>query len=351
MPTSLTEAASSGYIAARNAMNPSARPQVWIYVEGQDDVVFWHGCLASYDTAYDFRISVYKIPSGTKQGCTTCGKSHLLESFDLSSLGRNMLLAIDADYDWLINDYRPSEEGPSYSRLIRDNEYILHTYLYSIENYHSHHSTVNDIFLNATNVGHSTDIAPYLAKVSEAIAPLFLIHLASIDLNDKAYPLAEFKRDLSQVKFDLKSADISSSGKEHIKSRTAAWKAYSTANHGHISRLEDKLSDAGFTCDKYYLLMHGHTVWNSIVKDMLQKVIYNCRKEKMAELQSHPLETEREKQVRQYCRITGIGKRNRPCDITARIEQLASDCLNIPQVTEGFRLIKRDIDRLFGVSI
>lgn len=348
MATSLLSAANSQFIKARNIMNPSKLPQVWIYVEGLDDITFWDSCLFQYKSKYDFKIKVYRIESGERKGCTADGKSHLLEQIDFSILGTNMLLAIDSDYDWIIEEYKPSKTKSSYSKLIRENNYILQTYLYSIENYKSHHSSINDIFIKSTNECPTAEICFYITKLSEAVSQLFLIHILSVELCDDVYPLSSFRNDLSRLKWDIHTHDLSINCKKFLDNKITTFSSYIEENNVRLKQLEDKFSSLGFTRGQYYLLMQGHIVWNTMAKELLQKEVHNYRIEKIKELKLHPINNERTKQIRQYCNITGISECNTFSEINSRIEQLSIDCTSVQKVTEGFRYIELDLERLFG---
>ena len=349
MATSLIEAASSRFIEARNVMNPSMRPQIWIYVEGEDDISFWNSCITPYKTKFDFKIKVYRIESGLKKDCTVDGKLHLLEVFDLTRLGPNMLLAMDADYDWIIDEYKPSQTKPSYSKLIREHAYILHTYLYSIENYKSHHSAIDDIFVKSTNECPNCEFGNYINRISESVAGLFIIHLLSIDLNDGIYNLSNFRRDLGQLKWDVQTHDLSNNSKRFICDKLECLSRYAEENKVKLQDLENKLSSLGFSRNSYYLLMQGHIVWNALVKEFLHKEIIHQRKIRIADILKHPHPVQRENQIKQYCKLTCIDMRNKTKEVCERIEQLSKDFTSFAQVPEGYSFIQRDLIRLFGV--
>lgn len=268
--------------------------------------------------------------------------------FDTTRLGPRMLLALDADYDWIIDEYKPSQTKPSYSKLIREHKYILHTYLYSIENYKSHPSAINDIFVKATNECPNCEFGYYINRISESIGRLFIIHLLSIDINDGIYNLSNFRQDLGQLKWDVKTHDLSINSKGFIRSKLKCLSGYAEKNKDRLHELENKLSSLGFGSEHYYLLMQGHIVWNALVKEFLYKEIIHQRKLRIADILKHPHPTQRENQIRQYCKLTCIDKCNKTKAICERIEQLSKDFTSFAQIPEGYSFIQKDLTKLFG---
>lgn len=58
MATSLIQGASSAYIAAQNALRSKrVLPEVYVYVEGLDDVSFWKECLRPFCSHYRFKVT------------------------------------------------------------------------------------------------------------------------------------------------------------------------------------------------------------------------------------------------------------------------------------------------------
>ncbi|MDE7026024.1 MAG: hypothetical protein K2O88_09125, partial [Paramuribaculum sp.] len=123
---------------------------------------------------------------------------------------------------------------------------------------------------------------------------------------------------------------------------------YAECNKIKLQQIKDKLSSLGFGRERYYLLMQGHIVWNSLVKEFLQKEIFCQRKSKIAEIRKHPNSTQRDNQIRQYCKLTCIDEFNRHLAISERIEQLSNDFASLSQVSEGFYYLQQDLTRLFG---
>lgn len=351
MSTSLTGALNSDYISAINSMNPTRRPKVCVYVEGLEDIVFWNTCLAPYLPHYDFDINIYRIKDGPAANSAADGKSNLIDKFDLSALGTNMLLAVDADYDWIIDEYHPSQTTPSYSSLIRDHQYILHTYLYAIENYKSHPLSLCSIISGGALCSPSFDIFQAVSDFSKALSKLFLLHIASMEAIDNVYTIKKFKEDLSNIHFDFNAKSLKDSSLTYIAARESELSQYATDNQEKINLLREELENRGFSEQDYYLLMQGHAVWNWIENEILVKEIQTQRRAKMSELDSSPHVQQANNHMSQFYKLTGINKENKRNDISERVEQASFNFSTISLVKLGHQHIAQDLERLFGTGV
>jgi hypothetical protein len=342
MGTSLIEAASSAYISARNALKGVAIPDVFVYVEGDDDIAFWQELTMLYSNKYKFYITQLRDTSSNK---ILPGKSKLLECISLNTLGANKVIAVDADFDWIIDEYKTSTTSESYSEEIRNNQYILHTYLHSIENYKCHSQCIPAILRKCTCIPISLkDCLTYISEISSIIAPLFLIHLVSLHNCDGVYTIAMFTADMSQFSTKIVDIDKLDSARIYIENKVAKLMGYAISNHNLIYQYKLKLKSLNFTAENYYLLCRGHDIQNTLVKNILMRVIYKKRKDVIAKLKSQPNGSAL---VNLYASITGI-KGNSHKALSYRIDQLLSDCSNIKLAAEGYNRVKYDLARIFG---
>jgi hypothetical protein len=105
-----------------------------VLVEDQDDVPFWHRMFACVADKYQ-SVDVFTLKQASAsqraqldaQGnlLVATGKNALMK---VRQLGRHKVVAVDADYDLLI-DYH------TYSDRVRTDTYVIHTEYYSIENH------------------------------------------------------------------------------------------------------------------------------------------------------------------------------------------------------------------------
>ena len=141
MPSSLRDNLNSRYFEAANALkSKQARRRIVAYVESYDDIYFWRTVLSRFED--DHRYFEVMLPSKLN---LTRGKKSVLMRFirkrgkkneptepgngEAEVLGRDMIACVDADYDYLMQGCTPT------SKMVIDNPYVFHTYVYAIENY------------------------------------------------------------------------------------------------------------------------------------------------------------------------------------------------------------------------
>lgn len=356
MATSLVQGASSAYINAQNALRSKrALPEVYVYVEGLDDVSFWKECLRPFSTKYSFKVTQLRKPDGS----IAEGKRHLIESIGIKSLGPNKYLAVDSDYDWIIDDYQPSSTTESISKIIRDNPYVLHTFLYSIENYKCHPLCIAGMMDKIAGTSSEEEMLRFFSSFSLAMADLFLIHLVSIDFCDGKYTLKDFKKDVDELTFEKNSMELDRKSSSYIGQRELAMQDYIQQKLLDIEGYRQKLRGWGFDESKYFLLMQGHIVKNILVKKHIPGKILEVRKEIFNEICNCSSEIQAEKRIKQFEKVTGItstNASNQPKstktilkEINARFEQLIYDCTDVRKALEGYSLLSKRLEKTFGI--
>lgn len=342
MSTSLIEAASSDYIDAQNVLR-GGNKEVYIYVEGLDDIPFWNEFTLPYSSEYTFKISCLKTPDNK----VLTGKMNLIEKIDINTLGKYKLIAVDSDFDWIIDNYKTSPTGKSYSRLIRDNNYVLHTYLYSIESYKCHSASIASIIAKCTCYTGTAIQSAYNA-FSIQIAQLFLIHLASLHNCDGVYPIAKFRQDLNKIKIDAQTGLVKQGSVSYVNNRiNNDLSVYAASQSNLITAYRLKLHNLGFTPNNYYLLCCGHDIRNSMVKHNIIGMICHIRRVRIDGMQKNPDAHQRENIIKNYENTTGIKRSNTAREIASRIDGLIDDCTDIHSAIEGYTRVKQDLDSLF----
>lgn len=352
MASPLVTAADSNYVSAQNSLKGSGElPETIMFVEGLDDIAFWRECTRPFSTTRRFSIMMMRNADNS----FVEGKSNLLGAVDFSTLGRNLLLAVDADYDWIIDGYKTSPTSVSYSNDIVNNPYILHTYLYSTENFRVYPSCVDTLLVKATACSHSVDCEKYFSICSKVLAPLFLIHLVSAERCDDVYNLKAFREDVDKVRISPDTFELTQNSKRHIEKRIALLKPYSDIHIAEIEAYKNKLLSRGFDSDKYHLLFRGHDVSNIIVRNRFENLVFQLRKKQLDVIRSNPKQEQRQQMLVQYSRVTGIDSDidtakpypEKLSGITKAIEFYVTDCSMISRAIEGYDRIMQDLSRLY----
>ncbi len=384
---------SAEYFAAMQALQPSGAPEVVrVFVEGESDIPFWNACLLPWSSASRvFDVCVFRretVPSNSdattseaaasdnsdaagseaaaaagaaEGGCGAdsseaevrhvTGKQNLLNEFTDDRLGRYLLLAIDADYDWIMEDYQYSPAHPefTFSERIRSCPYILHTYLYGIENYQCHPAALGCIWPKITGKSMPMKVRRDMERWSEIMSDLFLIHLLSVEQRDFAYPHKKLKGWMHRfpVPFGQPEAQWTKLEKE-VREETDTEKHYLEERAEAAEVLRVRLHGLGFEPKNYASLVFGHSLRKCGVLQKLPGFIVNERKERMESLEAEANTAQREQLLNQFEMQTGVNRDNPPGEVSDRLTRLLDDFTDIHLVGEGYKRIQEDLRSIYG---
>ncbi|MDE7160140.1 MAG: DUF4435 domain-containing protein [Muribaculaceae bacterium] len=359
MAQDIKEVINSELIEALNAMQPEAAPGVVkVYVEGESDIPFWTACLLpwSRDGRW-FDVGVYRRRD-TAQGDTAeaevrhvTGKQQLLNEFADDRLGPNMLLAIDADYDWIMEEYQYSPLHPEYtfSERIRSCPYILHTYLYGIENYQCHPLALESIWSKIAGRCMAAEHRGQLERWSVMMEPLFMLHLVSVEQRDFTYPLKKMKEWIHRFPVPFGKTE------GEWKKLEAAIEEEYRKEEGYMGEREtvrdaikSRLAERGFGPKDYCLLVCGHSLRECGVMQKLPGLICAERSKSINAINTEGNETEREKLLRQFEKYTGVNRVNRVDDVSTRLTRLMDDFTDIHLIPGCHKRIQDDLRSIYG---
>ncbi|MDE6577230.1 MAG: DUF4435 domain-containing protein [Muribaculaceae bacterium] len=344
MASSLISGANSDYINAGNVIRGGGKvPEIYVYVEGLDDICFWNELLKQYSQGRKFIITQLRNADNS----IAEGKGNLIRTIGLDTLGVCKYIAVDADYDWLIDNYRTSQAGSSVSEDIRNNPFILHTYLYSIENFKCHPRCVDSFVSKATCCVNNIDAQAIFSNISYRSARLFLIHIASAHNCDGVYTLKQFRQDMNNINIK-ENGKLSDASLKYLNSREKELAEYESINSELINFYRNKLSDTGFSPEEYHHFFQGHIVANTLTKKLFTPFILRLRVKMLNDLRTNPIESQAHDKVSQYEKITGISAENDNTEISSRIDQLIFDCTDIRFAEKGFKMIEEHLKRRFG---
>lgn len=257
MASDISSGGRSEFLAARKffrANSINSKEEVEVFVEDKIDSVFWRHFFSKYEGDKIFKIRTLKNNDNE-----ICGKESLIRYIQIDSLGPNKLIAIDSDYDYLIDNYH------SYTNKIRECKYVIHTCdAYSIENYKILPSLLkNAIYLTSLCDAILEDIDNMLFQASKLYFNLFAIHLFSTNKKDNEYPQPSFKADLSRLQY--KNDAITDQTKNYVQTKFNSLEStYLNNNKSEFDPFLEYLKLKGVKENNCWQYMKGHDVFNEI---------------------------------------------------------------------------------------
>ena len=211
---------------------------VLLFVEGDDDVPLWTEAVKPYMSKYDIKVVTNKAVNPAEDN----GKTKLLTMHGLCS---NKLVAVDADYDLLVDNYS------NYTNDVRNGQFVLNTTWYSVEN----------ILLQKTNK------IPLLESFSSATHDMFTHHIAMIVNGVEKNPIKNFGKTINQlnVQYYATLGDFSQIKSEYYIQHGDNM----ILNKEIIDTVKSKLARLGYTESNVWKLMRGHNLWNTIIKPLI----------------------------------------------------------------------------------
>lgn len=316
MSTSLLDSRSSKYISKANLFRKVNTIQV--YVEDIEDVAFWRFFLNPYEDSHNVKFVITTLRENQK---TLVGKTSLLSRFDDESLGKNLWLCIDSDYDDIVKGYS------MYSDRIMHNKYIITTWWYSIENLKCHPDLLKDnLFKVSLPEIFEEDIKYIMNDLGQRLKEPFILLLVMKERHDTRYTMNDFKQLLSSIRFkDGTIDDVILTGliSDWNNKYSMLLNQYSTK----VSEWVCKLSRIGFSCADYYQLYNGHYLFDYIAVSLLLNKAEIIRSKKLSTITNgadtaDQKETLRKEYEKKTCRGLTLRK---------RIEQLINDNYQIPK--------------------
>jgi len=243
----------SDYIRSMSVLSGYRR--VVVYVEGWDDVSFWAGAFAEFSaTQFDIMPPVRDDLSKGKK---------VVLSF-IPNTGRNLLLAVDSDFDWIFD-----------SRDLKQCNWIVQTYAYSIENLQCEPSSLNLVLTKSLKLPSNYDFTTIFKQYSRIIYPLFLWYAwSAFSSNTSVFPLKRFSNAVRLL--NLKH--FSSLPKALFKLSKLVDRVVSSLNSEYpqysdeVTSFEDIIRKKGITEDSITYYIQGHTLKDKFVIPLLQTI-------------------------------------------------------------------------------
>lgn len=220
------------------------RIPVQMYVEGDDDVMFWKEAVKPYQKEYDINVVTNKAVN-PEQGN---GKSKLLS---MEGLGKEKVVAVDADFDLIVDEYS------TYTDMVRNSPFVVNTTWHSVEN----------ILLQ------KTDYISLVELFSMASWELYTYYLATVVAKEEPRPIKHYGEMLSQ--FGVQKCACQ---KNYTKFETAYKEELNNEieNHKEASaQIKEKLIQLGYNETNIWKVTRGHYLWDMIVKPQFVAGVVN----------------------------------------------------------------------------
>ena len=285
----------SDYIkAAQRLRGRSKRRKVVAYVESYDDIFFWRTLLSELETEQMY----FEVMLPSRTSLQKGKKTALLHAL-AKGLGRDMIVCVDADYDYLLDgNTRSSEE-------VCNNAFVFHTYTYAIENYQCYAPSLHGVCVMATlNDDHSLiDFEAFMAEYSRIIHPLFVWNVWAYRYGHfKEFPMADFALTATPGSVDIFNPETALSRLQHkvnvaisrLQQKFPEGPFSSSPKLGEVSRSDggvcgpfvDRLAELGLTPETTYLYMRGHDLVEKIVAPLLENVCNILRRRRQKEIKN-----------------------------------------------------------------
>lgn len=264
----------SDYVRAANRLN-GGRRRVVAYVEGYDDIAFWRQILQQFESEkLYFEVM---LPSRTS---LAKGKKMALTN----QLGPEMIACVDADYDLILSHISPAQACKDF---IKNQAYILHTYVYAIENLQCHSVCLHDVCVKASlNDKRIFSFSDFLRAYSEAIWPLFLWSVwAYGSHNYKEFSLTDFAETVTSAHINFSSSDkFINKVKARVQSVIIVLQKRFPYAVESLPGISSALQSLGITPQNTYLYMRGHDLMDRVVLPLIESVNKYLRREREHEI-------------------------------------------------------------------
>ena len=267
----------SAYIEAANRLRPkSKKKKVVAYVESYDDIFFGRSVLSDFeDDSTEIEVM---LPSRTS---LNRGKKTAMMNQLGDALGRYMIACVDADLDYLLQSSTISSE-----RML-SNPYVVHTYVYSIENYFCYSKSLHTVCVMATLNDRSVfNFEEYLRMYSDIVYELFvwLIWLHRHErFNDM--PLSSFNNIASVEQLNIqKPVDALERLRRNVNRKLSWLQRHVPEAKGKLTALKEELALLGVDRDSTYLFVQGHHLMDNVVDAAITPVCTMLRREREKEI-------------------------------------------------------------------
>lgn len=284
--TELGSALDSDVIRAISYLRADAKAPLLVYVEDPEDIPFWQLLFKHIENRYS-EINVTTLKERAISGepeldddgqeMLATGKDILMK---VIGLGANKVIAIDRDYDGLIDNYH------TYTNMVRTSPYVITTTYYSMENHIISPKAVN-MYLQriiGTEKDYETEFQSLLTKYNSTLDPALLLLLVCIERHlvrnePLQYTISGLANDMSDLNNKQDDATICKCRNAIQCNRGALIAAYDS----DIQRMKERLSVHAKYPDSLWKIVQGHTLY-AFANNYMSQIVKNYVEVKVSEL-------------------------------------------------------------------
>lgn len=287
MSRRLIDNVNSTYFEAANHMRPKwKKHKVIAYVESYDDIYFWRDILDEFETT-DIGFEIV-LPSRTN---LNRGKKSAITNNLGNRLGTSMIACVDADLDYLMQGSTPT------SKQIINNPYIIHTYVYAIENFQCYAPSLHNVCVMATLNDHKVfDFQAFMEAYSRIIYDIFVWSVWLYRTNQAhELPLNTLCNLTNLHKLNIHNPEEALEKLRHTVNRKVAYmqQHFPTAK-GKLKPLKAELQNLGLNPENTYLYMQGHHIMDNIVMELMNPVCTILRRAREREIRQNALHAQQQ---------------------------------------------------------
>lgn len=275
--SSLRDNINSEYIAAANRMRSrQARRRIVAYVESYDDIFFWRTVLSRFENEQLY----FEVMLPSRYNLSK-GKKPVLMNLIGNKVGHDMIACVDADYDYLL------QGRTKLSADIINNPYILHTYVYAIENYQCYAPSLHNVCVMVTlNDRQVFDFQRFMRTYSQAIYPLFVWNIWHYRYGCYSdFTMSDFNRVIETGNINIgRPAQAIDNVQRKVQRKVSALKHMHPDAVPQVEQLAQELTQLGITPDTTYLYIQGHHLYDKVVTPLLKKVCSRLRQQRENEI-------------------------------------------------------------------
>ena len=280
MAKRLNQNLNSAYLSAANHLRPSqARRRIVAYVESFDDVAFWRSILDEFETKELY----FEVKLPGRDSLMKGKRQALMNLLSADQLGDAMIACVDADYDYILRD---ATEG---SRFINHSPYVVHTYVYAIENYQCWAPSLHRAVVTATlNDRPILDYEAFLREYSIIIWPLFVWNIWCYRHDRfKSFTMMDFCGFVSfHTISPARPEEALALLRRKVNQKMAWLQRHFPEAKKNYGALKQELRELGITPETTYLYIQGHTLFENVVLPLLEPICTQLRKEREREIKA-----------------------------------------------------------------